>query len=42
MTEFKARAIVEYLDFKQLEDFFFDNMIKKMEERLSGKYSCSK
>ena len=42
MTEFKARAIVEYLYFKPLEDFFFDNMIKKMEERLSGKYSCSK
>ncbi len=42
VTCFTARAIVEYLDFKPLEDFFFDNMIKKMKERLSGKYSCSK
>lgn len=42
LTNFKARTVVEYLDFKHLEDFFFDNMIKKMKERLSGKYSCSK
>ena len=42
VNDFKARAIVEYLDFKPLEDFFFYNMIKKMEERLSGKHSCSK
>lgn len=42
VTNFKARTVVEYLDFKHLEDFFFDNMIKKMKERLSGKYSCSK
>ena len=42
VNDFKARAIVEYLDFKPLEDFFFDNMIKKMKERLSGKRSCSK
>ncbi|MGR3310332.1 MAG: type VII toxin-antitoxin system MntA family adenylyltransferase antitoxin [Candidatus Brocadiales bacterium] len=42
VTEFKARAVVEYLDFKPLEDFFFDNMIKKMEERLSGKRSRGK